>query len=220
MDGTLKNLAVNYATTQLLYTVICFLIESTHPESKNRRELFWTQFRHSFGGVLAGVICQEAWIELIDPISHWHGYYENGKHEYGWMMAVVNVAFFILTYDTVFYWVHRLLHVKKPINFYRMFHKEHHYVETTTCAGAAVNPMEVFILSIGLHLPKFLMPYPVWMHHALLGMVFLQSIVAHDSRLDIFNHQEHHKTQNYHYAFTLPLWDWVMGTGKPQVVRK
>ena len=204
--------AVEFIAVQTIYTGLCVTLEYINPALKttDRKKLFFKQYKHSFWGVLAGTLCQRVWIVFIDPLTRWNEYFETNAYTAKW--ALLNISFFIFVYETMFYWIHRLLHIKKPINLYRMFHKEHHYFETTTAAAAAVNPIEIAILSVGLNIPKLFLPYSTSVHHILVSLVFLESIFAHDSQFDVFNHGIHHTKQNYHYGFALPFWDWIMGT--------
>ena len=83
---------------------------------------------------------------------HKHGTFHFGaklasyNDPWDWQREVPRQILHIIIIDIWFFTTHRLIHVKKPINLYKMIHKFHHKF-TAPCAPACMyaNPIEFCI---------------------------------------------------------------------------
>ena len=194
------------------YLTVGGLIEYFNTKTKDyaRWKLVQPQFMHSLPSIFIGGLFNNIFVHYIDPYGPYHGYYD--RHDYSLFLFVVNCFFFYIVWETLFYWVHRLLHMQKPINLYRWIHKQHHYHSISTWAAFAVHPIELFAMTLLLHLPKYLVPIPFATHNGLMMITSILSSLAHDPDFDYFDHQIHHTKHVYNFGAYLPVWDWLCGT--------
>ena len=176
----------------------------------DKRSRIWSQTCHSLPALFTGVLGTNLWRAYLDPYLPYWNYYET--HDYTVWLMLQNIAIFLFVYDTCFYWSHRILHIQKPINLYKLFHKAHHYPVISLWASTATHPLEILLNVFGLHITKLFTPIPIAMHYGLLLFTHFSGVVAHDPTLDIYGHVIHHTKHNCNYSGYLTFWDWLMGT--------
>eukprot|EP01126_Amoeba_proteus_P029637 TRINITY_DN2925_c0_g2_i7.p1 TRINITY_DN2925_c0_g2~~TRINITY_DN2925_c0_g2_i7.p1 ORF type:complete len:142 (-),score=15.07 TRINITY_DN2925_c0_g2_i7:135-560(-) len=123
-------------------------------------------------------------------------------------------------YDTLFYWAHRMMHIKI---FYTWFHHVHHRsMISNALAQHFFHPVDYLITVLAALSPPLLVS-----NHIITAVVWnvvlvLESTNAHcgfripfapDARAHDFHHSEPGCPANFG-AFFL-LWDKIMGTDKP-----
>jgi len=138
---------------------------------------------------------------------------------------IPQMIFFLFVEDTMYYWMHRLLHWGK---MYRFVHKIHHeYHITVSIAGAYVHPMEYLLadliptsmgaklLGSRCHFATFL----IW-----AGLRIVGASDAHSGyefpwspySLPFFRsstfHNYHHTHSDANYGALFPIWDYLCGT--------
>jgi len=209
-----------YAITCLIYFIMSCLIDMwfKRVNDEERRKLIRKQIAHSLPALFVGCVASVFWTTFLDPLSPYDNYYV--ENSYSVSLAVQNLVIFFILYDTVFYWSHRILHIQDPINLYKIFHKAHHYTHMTSWAATATHPFEIVCNVFGLHFTKFFTPIPYGMHVALIIFTTFSGVIAHDEKLDIFDHYLHHEKHNCNFSGYLPIWDWLMGTRDVDINKK
>lgn len=161
------------------------------------------------------VIYAMSWIRWVEPILPYYGYWAQPGNTYSVFSFVKELALYMLLFDTWFYWTHRLLHMRKPINFWTPIHTIHHdIVNPTAFAQDATHPFEALLQGpIGHHLINLIAPiHPV--SHALFGFcTSVFAIAAHDAReWDLNDHHKHHHYCHVNFGLYWGLWDYICGT--------
>lgn len=135
---------------------------------------------------------------------------------------LIQVASFVVFYETYSYFVHRLLHTK----YFSKFHGVHHSsVRVTPWSAYSVHPVEAIF--IGFSAPVFMLLFPLSLSVALtlhiLGMMFtilLHSNYSHSSGPALLKlpfsyseyHSKHHLYGGVNFGFTHRFWDIVFAT--------
>ncbi len=139
---------------------------------------------------------------------------------------LIQVASFVVFYETYSYFVHRLLHTK----YFSKFHGVHHSsVRVTPWSAYSVHPVEAIF--IGFSAPVFMLLFSLSLSVALtlhiVGMMFtilLHSNYSYRSGPILlklpFSYAEYHSKHHFHggvnFGFTHRFWDWAFGTYQRQ----
>jgi len=182
-------------------------------ERQKRNEMIPYSIYYSVIAVTICVIYAMAWIHFVDPVLPYYGYY--AKNNYGVTSFITELLVYMFLFDAWFYFTHRLLHLRKPFNFWHYIHKIHHrIVYPTAFAQDATHPFEALLQGpMGHHLINLVYPiHPV--SHAVFGfLTAVFAIAAHDARqYDLNNHHHHHFYAHVNFGLYWPLWDWVFNT--------
>jgi len=211
----------------IMYLVIYFGVSSafeyTHPQSafsgKNDKETLkrWESIKYSiYYSSIALVICvfyAMFWIRFIEPMLPHYGYWST--RSYSIKSFFSELLLYMFLFDTWFYWTHRFLHLRYPINIWKPIHSIHHkIVNPTAFAQDATHPFEALLQGpIGHHLINVIAPiHPL--SHALFGFcTAIFAIAAHDARqYDLNNHHKHHFYAVVNFGLYWGLWDHICGT--------
>jgi len=136
--------------------------------------------------------------------------------------AALNMVFFLLFYDFINYFTHRLLHVKA----FRRFHRKHHSsIRVTTWSSSCLHPVEAMLNQIPFLLFVLITPVSslmitVFYVSFMVGMASAHSNYNPASHLKGSNwlkryfcfHQRHHKSGTVNFGFLGTHWDRVFGT--------
>jgi len=135
---------------------------------------------------------------------------------------LIQVASFIVFYETYSYFVHRLLHTKRLAQYHSVHHSS---VRVTPWSAYSVHPIEAIF--IGFSAPVFMLLFPLSLSVALtlhiLGMMFtilLHSNYSHTSSSALIKlpfsyaeyHSKHHLYGGVNFGFTHRFWDWAFKT--------
>eukprot|EP00048_Salpingoeca_helianthica_P015345 m.226272 g.226272 ORF g.226272 m.226272 type:complete len:272 (-) comp16911_c0_seq1:156-971(-) len=161
---------------------------------------------------------------LVYPLFRWRGMDLHAALP-GPLTCIWQIIFSMMVEDTLFYWIHRLLHHPK---LYKHLHKQHHkFINTVSYAAEYASPIEQtisnvfptycgpFLCKMNLHLfwvwtflrlwetfeghSGFVLPYSPW--QALLSV---QGGAA--------RHDFHHSHNAGSFGSLFKFWDWAMGT--------
>ncbi len=198
------------------YMLISTLFEYSNPaaKTKERTESMYKQIKLSSQAIILCVLLALLYMFYLDPLTRYYRYYD--EHEYNIVEFLKNLFSYMFIYDTWFYWTHRLIHLRKPINFWKHIHLIHHqFIEDCTAfAQDAVHWIEAIIQGpIGHALISFLVPM-----HPIAGQIFgfstsVYAIAAHDGRsLDLNDHIKHHDYECVNYGLYWGFWDYICGT--------
>ncbi len=135
---------------------------------------------------------------------------------------LLQIASFVIFYETYSYFVHRLLHTKYLVKFHSVHHSS---VRVTPWSAYSVHPVEAVI--IGVSAPIFMCILPLSLGVALIlhisGMMFtilLHSNYQYSSNNPILRnvfsyssyHSSHHLLGNANFSFVHKFWDYVFKT--------
>lgn len=143
---------------------------------------------------------------------------------------MVSPFLFLISYETYYYWMHRVMHI--PIVFKRV-HKVHHAsIQPTVFTSFSFHPWEAILQF--LFFPLFLCLVPFHVAMLLIVLVFLTlSAVINHSGVEIFNkiavtkhligathHDLHHKEFTNNFGLYFTWWDkWMKTESKTQAKR-
>jgi len=164
----------------------------------------WFLWQTRLCGLLSGSPLRES-----DP---WH-----------WQREIGCLCVCAATVDTWFYWTHRALHMRSPINLYAKIHKFHHrFKAPTAVASMYAHPLEFGVGNLaGVALGPVLSnchPYTAYF------WFFLSLWTTGGSHSGYYflaakSHDAHHEFFHYHFGVGGP-WDWLCGTGVPAALQK
>jgi len=154
-------------------------------------------------------------------------YFDVSKYGIGYL--VLSVLAIILTHDTYFYWMHRLIHHKA---FYHQVHRVHHLsINPSPWAAMAFHPFEAVLEAGIIVIVAFLFPiHPIAIAVFLLFMMvynvyghlgyevypkrFAKSKIGRWINTSV-NHNMHHQYFKGNYGLYFLFWDRWMGTLRP-----
>jgi lathosterol oxidase len=153
-------------------------------------------------------------------------YFDAGS--YGIIYFVLSPLIAFILHDTVFYWVHRLMHLKI---FFRHFHLVHHKsTNPTPFSIYAFQPGEALLQSSMYALILFVIPIHPYMLSFFMAYNTFINLSGHSGfefmpekfrkhwlyRLQnsVSNHDLHHTKFNCNYGFYYTFWDRIMNTLK------
>lgn len=147
-----------------------------------------------------------------------------------WWIIALEYALFFFTFDTWFYWWHRLMHVEP---FYKLSHKIHHLsTSPNPVTSLSMNPIESIIEGMWLplltamftlHAETMILIVPTatlmgqyvhsgfellprWWHRTWLTKWFITATF----------HDQHHRYFKGNYGGFTPIWDYLCGTVRPK----
>lgn len=147
-----------------------------------------------------------------------------------WWVMALEYALYFFTFDTWFYWGHRLMH-REP--FYTYIHKVHHW-------STAPNPVTTFsetpfeAIINGIFLTLFVAVVPI--HEATMALIVPTAVVmglyVHSGFeflprwwnrtwltkwfITATFHDQHHKYFRFNFGGYTPIWDYICGTNRPK----
>jgi Delta7-sterol 5-desaturase len=219
----------------VLYPTIFFLIwrllakrlagRKIQQERDIKREQFIREIRNALFTMCVGAMTSAIIITLGER-GMTKVYMDIDAHSIWWAIGTFPVM--LIINDSVFYWVHRLLHDKR---FYNLVHHEHHKsVTVNPFTSLSFNVIEAFLLTAWIVPVSLIMPiyapalgllqlyglfdnikahlgyelFPRWFNRSPLR--FLTTATYHDL---------HHTKFRGNYALHFRWWDWMMGTQNP-----
>ncbi len=210
------NISVYVITAKCLDFVIRYAVDTKFGSFIDKRELTPKQtFIEMKFGIIAccifalGSIFSRMLFDGIWPLT--------------FFSLLIQVASFVLFYETYSYFVHRLLHTKPLVKFHSVHHSS---VRVTPWSAYSVHPVEATF--IGFSAPIFMLLFPLSLSVALtlhiLGMMFtilLHSNYSHTTGPALLKfpfsyaeyHSKHHFYGGVNFGFTHRFWDWAFGTG-------
>jgi sterol desaturase/sphingolipid hydroxylase (fatty acid hydroxylase superfamily) len=158
-----------------------------------------------------------------------------------WGVSVIILQFCgsFLWLDNAYFWMHYTLHIKYPINIYKLSHHFHHlFREPSAMAAECLEPFEQLLIIVLVRCIKFVFPIEVWILDLVLAISALSSFFGHLSEAELFftpgwdqvglgfladrgllvsnaKHRLHHLYVRSNYSiFALTYWDHILGTNK------
>jgi Delta7-sterol 5-desaturase len=190
-----------------------------------KREQFTREIRNALFNMSVGVL-MSGFVMVLSERGYAKIYMDINAQPIWW--AVLTFPFMLILNDTVFYWVHRLLHHKA---IYKLVHHEHHKsITVNPFSTLSFNVVEqllltLWIIPIAMFVPVYAPVlglvqiyglfdnikahlgyeiYPKWFNHSPLR--FLTTATYHDL---------HHTKFRGNYALHFRFWDWIMKTENP-----
>lgn len=196
------------------------------PATRRQNEKYWRKRVHqaikayvySMLTSLMSSVMQAIWAGNYAEIYCTHPHFHFGRF-------LIGVIFYFILMDFLFYWEHRLLHVRSPIDVYKHIHLFHHrFNPVTSYAYQAGHPVEWGVLNSNHFIIGFMMfwifPFDVHSHQlaGLLEMVW--SIFTHDGTF-LADHMTHHDTVTKNFGMGyLKFWDVLCNTYRGYGERK
>lgn len=139
-----------------------------------------------------------------------------------WITAISHTLLFLVLYDFLLYFVHRVFHTKRLAQFHARHHKS---ISSTPWSGLSLHPVQTIAnyapflvfsiffpvsLSVFLGLHIFLLMCDAY-GHSNYNILSGSARLAKFQRLVCF-HQEHHSKSNGNYGLFYTHWDTVFNT--------
>jgi len=181
--------------------------------------------------VVSHLVAQWIVSYLLYPSFVWFGLTWEASRVPTWFELGWQILAFMLVEDSLFYWLHRLLH--HPL-IYKHVHKKHHEFKVTVgIASEYAHPVEGIVSNV---LPFIAGPFLVAYCYGLHVLAFwlwlfirvCETVEAHSGYAFPFSpfsflpfqggperHDYHHLYNVGSYGSFFNYWDWVMGTDKP-----
>eukprot|EP01120_Amphizonella_sp_Union-15-10_P000376 TRINITY_DN10388_c0_g1_i1.p1 TRINITY_DN10388_c0_g1~~TRINITY_DN10388_c0_g1_i1.p1 ORF type:complete len:280 (-),score=23.93 TRINITY_DN10388_c0_g1_i1:28-867(-) len=166
---------------------------------------------------------------MLFPIFQYFGMSMDPYDIPPWYTILGHVIVCVLVEDFLFYWTHRMFHLKSPINLYKNVHKKHHRFQVSLgIASEYAHPIEnianAFCSLAGpMLLGSHALTTWLWIQLRITETIFAHSGYALPSdpfgilpfQRDTRRHDFHHSRNVGSYGSWTPFWDWLMGTNKP-----
>ena len=146
--------------------------------------------------------------------------------DYGIFYFIASPLIAFLIHDTVFYWTHRFMHLKKIFRFFHVIH--HKSTNPSPFSIYAFQPGEAFIQSSIYPLIIFLLPIHPYMLAFFMAYNMFINLAGHGGlefmtrrfrthwlfrwQNSVTNHDLHHTRFTCNYGFYFTFWDRLMKT--------
>ena len=188
----------------VLMLSICFIVEVNNPNSGSPGR--WKQIRNEIAESFPACVCSTS-ISLVHlkyayPLR-WG--FKAPVFPSSFSLFLFECAYWMLCFEVSVYGLHRFLHWRKPIDMYRLIHRQHHlFFFPSAFAAQAIHPVEAMLFAeTSLIASVFLFPISVATQYICGVLLLIWSILAHDSQfvLDQGMHFEHHSHQQTNFGF-------------------
>lgn len=207
------------------FTVVALLInvymkEYKHPDFDSK--MYMTELYQSFVSMTVSGISMEI-TKFFVP-----GVFYSPPLEYGLFYLLISSLAYILMFDTLNYWMHRLFHVKF---LYSRFHALHHQFRPVMgSSSAAISVIDSLVVGqIPVWIPLCILyafgsglaeiSFYAMMTFILVWSMYLHAIVGHKLSkplnyifVDNSDHLNHHHRSRCNYGNLFRFWDWFCGT--------
>ena len=208
------HVAVTCASFFVMMLAMCASFEATNPKRNEpgRRQQIASEILESLPAVIASTSVSVLHLNYAYPArwGHLPPVFPSSVGSF-----LVECMYWLACFEVSVYFLHRLLHVRSPVDIYRRIHLAHHlFFKPTAFAAQAIHPLEAIMFAeTSLLASVFLVPISVATQYLCGIALLVWSIAAHDHRafLDRGAHYEHHSHPQTNFGF-LGLADVVMGT--------
>jgi Delta7-sterol 5-desaturase len=184
-----------------------------------KREIGWS-FVSSIVFALLSALCYQAYL-----LGYTKVYLSVSEQPLWYFM--VSPFLFLITYETYYYWMHRVMHI--PFIF-KTVHKVHHAsIHPTVFTSFSFHPLEALLQFLFFPLFLFLVPFHVTMLLAVLVILSLSAVINH-SGVEVFrkkaltkhligssHHDINHKEFINNFGLYFTWWDkWMKTESKTQ----
>ena len=212
---------VGIAGACAVFTVVALLVSFVMKEHKHPNfdgKLYMQEYYQGLIGMAANGVYMDTIKVFVpgalyrDPLSRGLAYF------------LLSSVVFIIMFDMMNYWVHRLAHTK----FFYRFHSVHHrYHPVMGPCSVAMSIVDAFVMGqiplwvplgtlciFGFGLPELSFYIIMGLH--LIWSMYIHSIVDHKFPnpilVDNHDHLKHHQFSRCNYGEPLRFWDWLYGT--------
>jgi len=141
---------------------------------------------------------------------------------------LLQVAFFLVLNDFIYYWMHRALHQYRPL---WAFHSIHHSQERVTfVTGARFHPVESIVTNLLIYVPMRMVGFEGFVWLPIIVLLTIQIEIEHSQipwrygplykiLVSPVFHSYHHAVElryrDKHFGQTFAIWDHLFGTAVP-----
>lgn len=153
---------------------------------------------------------------LIFIAPHWSRNYNPEWWSEHWYLGLPVAIVCLLVSDFLWYWSHRLLHVRAgPINFWQHYHLNHHLAPQAALSASYISWVEQVLFTVSIQLPWALVGFPILPYLIPVAWGMLTGSGAHSGYGGGFaqgeQHQAHHNFTDCNFGL-LMIADEVFGT--------
>lgn len=135
-----------------------------------------------------------------------------GQHWYLTPFAFIGC---LLVSDFLWYWSHRLLHLRSPVNLWKHFHLNHHLAPQCALSASYISWLEQVLFTVSIQLPWAIIGFPVLPYLFPLGWGMLTGGGAHSGYGGGIamgdQHNKHHTHTEVNFGL-LMIADGIFGT--------
>jgi sterol desaturase/sphingolipid hydroxylase (fatty acid hydroxylase superfamily) len=175
---------------------------------------------------------------LLSPILYYIFIYFGHIDIHGtrppWSIIIFQLALFILSEDTIFFWTHYLFHTPW---LYKNIHKKHHvYKQPTGVTAVLSDPIETIQTQFAFwFMPMFVKETHIFTLCLWITIRVYQTIIAHSGynfpyistqywlpelMPGAIAHDFHHQHGKWNYGSFFSIWDRLMGTHRSSTSKK
>lgn len=149
---------------------------------------------------------------IINPLMHYREISYDMELPV-WYVQVAQIPVFYFILSTIFYYVHRILHLPY---FYKRIHKIHHSWQTPIgCAAIYAHPIEhLFNNILPVFIPTLIMRIHPMYFNVIVFITTMNSVNVHSGYnfVNAQEHDDHHKHFLCNYGAGIDIFDWLHGT--------
>lgn len=199
------HVVITSCTFLTIMLTICYLVERTNPDRdvEVRKAQIKQEVYDAIPAVFASTFTSVFVLNYIYPVR-WG--FEAPVFPNSLSRFAVEFLYWMVCFEVNSYYLHRTLHMRKPIDLYRLVHRSHHlFFFPTAFASQSISIVESVLFALcAFGAALFVMPISVCTQYVCGLLLLTWSIFAHDSRfiLDGGAHFEHHSHPNTNLGFT------------------
>ena len=128
-------------------------------------------------------------------------YCHHAEFDFGRFLLLM--ILYAILIDSLFYWYHRISHIRTPINLYKHIHQYHHqFNPVTSYSTSATHPIEGMV-AISLHfiiavICSCIFPFDPMSHQIAGFLLTVFNLISHDGTFAA-DHMTHHDTVNFNH---------------------
>lgn len=202
----------------IAYIIVAWIFDTFF----ERRRVLW---KHKISNIYASIISMIINAPIFAfsySIYHHYGLHYAYITDKGLQYWVLSIVMYLIFYDTLFYWMHRIAHIRWIYNMGHRFHHSFRPVNAYTAQAVDISDT-IFEGVIPMLIPLFIFPMHIFTAYTVMSSILVWSCLTHTVVADYSlgpmfitsaDHHVHHQLghRNKNFAFMFTFWDRVCET--------
>jgi sterol desaturase/sphingolipid hydroxylase (fatty acid hydroxylase superfamily) len=176
---------------------------------------FWKSQLSMVPAVLFNELVVWPLVSLLVIAPQWSANYDAVWWSDRWYLTPFAFIGCLLVSDFMWYWSHRLLHLRRPLNLWKHFHLNHHLAPQCALSASYISWLEQVLFTVSIQLPWALVGFPASPYLFPLGWGMLTGGGAHSGYSGGIamgdQHNKHHTHTEVNFGL-LMIADAIFGT--------